>query len=152
MFLIDKKTWHAIIKVIQENLANIFLGCAIFTGAQMHILYKADLGGSVMKREEILEKSRKENSGEDFYEKEVMRAGGELGIYTVWIFAAVFSIVQVLLCHEWNYAVYALAGVFYAAVYAVKARRQKQRQDMIGAVGWSLFAVVFFVMHFCQLV
>ena len=43
-----------------------------------------------MKREEILEKSRKENSGEDFYEKEVMRAGGELGIYTVWIFAAVF--------------------------------------------------------------
>lgn len=56
-------------------------------------------------------KSRKENSGEDFYEKEVTRAGGELGIYTVWIFAAVFSIVQVLLCHEWNYAVYALAGV-----------------------------------------
>ena len=105
-----------------------------------------------MKREIILEKSRKENSGVDFYEKEVTRAGGELGIYTVWIFAAVFSIVQVLLCHEWNYAVYALAGVFYAAVYSVKARRQKQRQDMIGAVGWSLFAVVFFVMHFCQLV
>ena len=105
-----------------------------------------------MKREEILEKSREENGGQDLFEKEVLREGGELGIYTVWIFAAVFSIVQVLLCHEWNYAVYALAGVFCAAVYAVKARRQKQRQDMIGAVGWSLFAVVFFVMHFCQLV
>ena len=105
-----------------------------------------------MKREEILEKSRKENSGEDFYEKEVMRAGGELGIYTVWIFAAVFSIVQVLLCYEWNYAVYALAGVFCAAVYAVKARRQKQRQDMAVAVGWAVFAVAFFVMHFCRLV
>ena len=105
-----------------------------------------------MKREEILEKSRKENSGEDFYEKEVTRAGGELGIYTVWIFAAVFSIVQVLLCHEWNYAVYALAGVFCAAVYAVKARRQKQRQDMAVAVGWAVYAVAFFVMHFCRLV
>lgn len=150
--MLDKKTWHAIIKVIQENLANIFWGCAIFTGAQMHILYKADLGGSVMKREEILEKSRKENSGEDFYEKEVMRAGGELGLYTVWIFAAVFSIVQVLLCHEWNYAVYALAGVFCAAVYAVKARRQKQRQDMAVAVGWAVYAIIFFVMHFCRLV
>ncbi len=36
-----------------------------------------------MKREEILEKSRKENSGEDFYEKEVMREGGELGIWFI---------------------------------------------------------------------
>ena len=36
------------------------------------------LGGWIMKREEILEKSREENGGQDLFEKEVLREGGEL--------------------------------------------------------------------------
>ena len=65
-----------------------------------------------MKNEEILKKSRKENNGQDLYEKEVMKTGGEAGFYTVWIFAAVFALLQMLLCREWNYAVFVLAGGF----------------------------------------
>ena len=38
MFLLDKKTWYAIIKVIQENLANRFLNCVIYAGGQMNFI------------------------------------------------------------------------------------------------------------------
>ena len=37
MFLLDKKTWYAIIKVIQENLANRFLNCVIYAGGQKRL-------------------------------------------------------------------------------------------------------------------
>lgn len=104
-----------------------------------------------MKKEEILEKSRKENNGQDLYEKEVMRTGGEAGFYTVWIFAAVFAAVQLLLCRQWNYAVFAVAGVYSAVVYTVKARRQKRSQDMAGAAGWWIYSVFFSALHFCQI-
>ena len=90
-----------------------------------------------MKKEEILKKSRKENNGQDLYEKEVMKTGGEAGFYTVWIFAAVFALLQMLLCREWNYAVFVLAGGFSATVYTVKARGQKQSQDVKKAAGWG---------------
>lgn len=42
-----------------------------------------------MKNEEILKKSRKENNGQDLYEKEVMKTGGEAGFYTVWILSLI---------------------------------------------------------------
>ena len=104
-----------------------------------------------MKNEEILKKSRKENNGQDLYEKEVMKTGGEAGFYTVWIFAAVFALLQMLLCREWNYAVFVLAGGFSATVYTVKARRQKQSQDVKKAAGWWACTALCSVLHFCQM-
>ena len=61
-----------------------------------------------MKREEILEKSRKENAGQDLYEKEIVREGGEVGIYVVLIMALVLFLIEMYVNDRARYELWAM--------------------------------------------
>lgn len=103
-----------------------------------------------MNREEILEKSRTENRGEDLQDKELFKEGGAVGVLSVWFFACVFAVIAVF-TGPFPYDVFATAGAVSATVYTVKALRQKHWQDILAAaVGWGQ-TIMFFTMHMCQL-
>ena len=48
-----------------------------------------------MEKEEILEKSRKENKNRDIFEKEVLKEGGNIGGIAAGILATLFFILQI---------------------------------------------------------
>lgn len=93
-----------------------------------------------MKREEILEESRKENVGRDLYEKEVMREGGEAGIWAVYIAAALFCMVSLAVNGRAGHDLWAMAHSLIAVGYTVKLKtcREKCWQDIVlAAVVWG---------------
>ena len=93
-----------------------------------------------MKREEILEKSREENGGQDLFEKEVLREGGELGIYMVYIAAALFCLISIFATGRAGYDLWAMAHTLLAVGYTVKLKecRRKRWQDItLTAVLWG---------------
>ena len=64
-----------------------------------------------MEKEEILEKSRKENKNRDIFEKEVLKEGGNIGGIAAGILATLFFILQIAAGGGINYGLY--AGIFY---------------------------------------
>lgn len=66
-----------------------------------------------MDKEEILEKSRKENKNQDIYEKDVIIQGNRYACIAAAVFATVFFVVQILIGRGMNYGLYAV--VFFHA-------------------------------------
>lgn len=106
-----------------------------------------------MKREEILEKSREENGGQDLFEKEVLREDGELGIYMVYITAALFCLISIFLTGRAGYDLWAMAHTLLAVGYTVRLKecRRKRWQDItLVAVLWGAI-LLNSAMHFRNL-
>lgn len=104
-----------------------------------------------MEKEEILEKSRRENAGQDLFDREIVREGGEAGIYAVYIAAAVFVLIGILVYERVGYDLFAMAYSLPAVGYTRKARGKKLWQDiLLAAVLWGA-VLLNAAMHFRNL-
>lgn len=104
-----------------------------------------------MNREELLEKSRMENKGEDLQDREFYKEGATVGIIAAWIFAAILTVIRLFIDGEFPYDMWALAGAVNAAVYTVKAMKQTCWQDILGSVVWWGYTIVFAGQYIYQL-
>lgn len=105
-----------------------------------------------MTREEILEKSRKENKNQDVYEREVLQQGANVGAVTAAVLALVFFITQIALDYGMDYGLYAVLFAFPAGQFAVKAVRLKRKHEIIAAVLYGLFTLGLAAVHLWKLV
>lgn len=91
-----------------------------------------------MNREEILQKSRKENKGADLYENDLLREGGNVAFAIVTILCIVFTFIQDFLDIEMIKGFWALMFTLPASGYMVRAFRTKDKWDLIRALaGWG---------------
>ena len=104
-----------------------------------------------MNKEEILEKSRQENKGQDVYEQEIIQKGASYAILVATALATVFFIAQILLGGGQNYGLYAILGAVMATQFIVKAKYLKRKHEIVVAVMYSLLTVLCIVAHFMQL-
>lgn len=104
-----------------------------------------------MTREEILEKSRKENKNRDVYEREVLQRGANVGAIAAAVLALVFCIVQIALDYGMDYGLYAVLFAFPAGQFAVKAIRLKRKHEIAVAVFYGLFTLLLAAAHLWQL-
>ena len=81
----------------------------------------------VMEKDQILEKSRKENKNQDIYEKEILKEGRNIGAATAGILATVFFVIQILTGGGIHYGLYAVVFSIPAAAFTVKAFRMKKK-------------------------
>lgn len=86
-----------------------------------------------MNRDEVLEKSRKENKGADLYEDALLKEGGNVAFGMVTALAVGFTCIQGLLDAERNFGLWALVMAIPASGYIVRAFRTKDRWDMVRA-------------------
>lgn len=86
-----------------------------------------------MNREEVLEKSRKENKGSDLYEDALMKEGGNLAFGMITVLAVVFTCIQRFLDVGRNFGVWALVMAVPASGCIVRAFRTKDRWDIVRA-------------------
>lgn len=94
----------------------------------------------VMEKDQILEKSRKENKNQDIYEKEILKEGRNIGAATAGILATVFFVIQILTGGGINYGLYAVVFSIPAAAFTVKAFRMKKSMKYL----WRSFILFLF--------
>ena len=109
------------------------------------------LGGSVMNREEVLEKSRKENKGADLYEDALMKEGGNVAFGMVTALAVVFTCIQEFLEVGRNFGLWALVVAVPASGCIVRAFRTKDRWDIVRAAAGCGAVLLYSVLYIREL-
>lgn len=97
-----------------------------------------------MNKEEILKKSRNQNSDEGLANAE--NIGRKLAFS---VFSVVFAIIMFfnIYIKETNYAILALFWTYVAAEIIPKYRFRKKTLDLVGMIGSFFLAAAFFVMY-----
>lgn len=105
-----------------------------------------------MNKDEVLERSRKENKNQDMFEKEVMKEGGHLGAIVAAILATIFFVIQIVVGEGMNYGLYAVVFSILATGFVVKAIKLKRPHEILVAVIYIVTVLLFSIAHICQLI
>ena len=87
-----------------------------------------------MNKEEILEKSRKENRNKDIYEEELIKQGSAIVNIVMVILATVFFVIQVFTGVGINYGLYAIVFCHSMVLSWIKWRKLRQRQQFFAVI------------------
>lgn len=104
-----------------------------------------------MNKDEILEKSRRENKNQDEFDKQVVLEGSRAGIVVAAILATIFLLVQIYMDGGMNYGMYGMLFAMMASMSVVKAIRIKRKYDIALAVFHTGFALLLCCAHLYNL-
>ena len=85
-----------------------------------------------MNREEILEKSRKENRNQDVYEKEVIIQGNRYACIAAAVLATVFFVIQIFTGGGMDYGIYAVVFAMPMAGFWLKYIKLRKKTRIAG--------------------
>ena len=105
-----------------------------------------------MEKDEILEKSRKENKNQDLFEKEVSQKGGNIATIVAAIIGTIFYVIQILVGSGENYGLYAVVLSIPATGYMVKAIDMKKKRDLIISILYIIAVLFFSIIHINNLI
>lgn len=105
-----------------------------------------------MNKEEILERSRKENKGQDIYEQEVLKEGEGVGGFAAMMLATVFFVVQLIVGRGRNWGLWAIMLIYSASEVTVKAVRLRKKHEIILAVFYWVVVLLMSGCHIYELV
>lgn len=105
-----------------------------------------------MDKEEILEKSRKENKNQDIYEKDVIIQGNQYACMASAVFATAFLIIQILIGGGINYGLYAVVFSMPMAGCWFKFYKLRKKRDFPLAVGYTVATLLLFAGYLYNLI
>jgi len=105
-----------------------------------------------MNKEEILERSRMENKNQDFFEKEVVKEGGNIGAIVAIVFATIFFVIQIVVGEGINYGLFAVIFSISATGYVIKAFRLRRKHEIIIALIYIITVLFFSTAYIYQLI
>lgn len=105
-----------------------------------------------MNKEEILERSRKENKNQDIFEKEVLKDGANVGAFAATALGAIFFIAQIMLGEGTNYGLFAIISSVPATEFIIKAIKLRRRHEIVIAGVYTFSTAVFTIAHFYNLI
>lgn len=104
-----------------------------------------------MNRNEILEKSRKENRNKDIYELEIIKQAGSISSLTAALLCAILFIAEILLGRGINYGLWSIFLAAEAATFTYKAVKLKKKHEILVAVLYCLMVVLLVFAHIYNL-
>ena len=105
-----------------------------------------------MNKEEILEKSRKENKNRDIYEQEITKQGNTIVCSAMAILATIFFIIQIFTGGGINYGLYAIVFCQPALLYWIKWKRLRQPKQLTFALLNTAFVLLLSISHIYNLI
>ncbi len=105
-----------------------------------------------MNKEEILEKSRKENRNKDIYEEELIKQGSAIVNIVMEILATVFFVIQVFTGVGINYGLYAIVFCHSMVLSWIKWRKLRQRQQFLLSLLYTVCVLLFSIVHIYTLI
>lgn len=105
-----------------------------------------------MNKEEILERSRKENKNQDIYEKEVIIQGNRYACIAVGVLATIFFVIQIFTGGDMNYRLYAVVFSMPMAGFWIKYIRMHKKHELLVAICYTVMVLIFSAVHIYGLV
>lgn len=105
-----------------------------------------------MNKEEILEKSRKENRNKDIYEEELIKQGSAIVNIVMVILATVFFVIQVFTGGGINYGLCAIVFCHSMVLSWIKWRKLRQRQQFLLSLLYTVCVLLFSIVHIYTLI
>ena len=103
-----------------------------------------------MKKEEILEASKKENKKKDVFEIEVERRGAVIAAVAMLILAAIYYAYEIISGNGSNPALYSIVTLYTTIIYGYKAIKiEKNRKlNAITSIIWFILTVMLMLSYF----
>jgi len=130
--VLTRKLGKIIIKTCQENLA-------------------LQMGGFMMKKEEILAKSRADNKNRDIYEQEVLKNGWKISLTITGVLALIFFAMQIYVGGGANYGLWAIMFSGEMTTSWIKWIKLKKKGGLVTALMNTVVVLGFSAMHFYSL-
>lgn len=105
-----------------------------------------------MDKQEILERSRKENKNKDIYEQEILKQGNSAANFVMIVLATVFFVVQIFAGGGSNYGIYAIVFSGSMATFWVKWFKLRRKYELIMAFLYTIVVIAFSAAHVCRLI
>ena len=105
-----------------------------------------------MKKEEILEKARKENKQKDLACIEVERKGGVLAAISILILSTIYYACGIFITGKTNYGWYSIIALYCAIVYGYKGIKLKNKTHIFIGIIWLLVTILTCYSYFEQLI
>ena len=99
-------------------------------------------GGYTVNKEEILERSRKENKNQDIYEKEVIIQGNRYACIAAGVLATLFFVIQIFTGGGMNYGLYAVVFSMPMAGFWVKYIKLHKKHELFVAVCYTILVLL----------
>ncbi len=96
-----------------------------------------------MKKEEILELSRKENKNKDLAYMEVDNKAYKFAAMAMFILTAVYFVLEIALKDTINYGWYSLIALFSLVVNGIRAGYSKNKVCILAAIIWAVCTIIF---------
>lgn len=106
--------------------------------------------GEIMKKEEILEMSRKENKNKDIHEIEVEKNGCKIAAIAMILLTTIYYCYEIFAAKGQNIALYSLISIYCTVMYGYKGIKI-QKKKMFNAscsIIWAILTVVFILEYF----
>ena len=103
-----------------------------------------------MKKEEILEKSKKDNKKKDIYALEVESKGANYAGITMLILAFIYYTYEIMQGKGSNPALYSIITIYNTILYGYKAIKIKERRGLsiTTSVVWGLLTIMLILSYF----
>ena len=100
-----------------------------------------------MDKEEILEKSRKENRDRDLVEAEVLHRANNIALSVSMLICALVSVLHAIFRDSPDYAVWIVQFGMLSAVMLVKFSRLRRRHELLLGILYGGFCLCFFAFY-----
>lgn len=103
-----------------------------------------------MKKEEILEMSRKENKKKDVYEIEVEKKGAVIAALAMIILAAVYYCYEIFTAQGQNYAMYSIIAIYCSILFGYKGIKLQAKRglNIFCLIIWLIVTILTIVQYF----
>ena len=105
-----------------------------------------------MNKEEILQRSRSENKGNDEYERQVLEKAGKLAAQVGLLACCVIAAISVLVTERVNSACWVIYFSIYASLFWTKYRHLKKRHELLLAAVSTAVGLLFLGLFIVELV
>lgn len=110
------------------------------------------LGDKIMKKEEILEKSRKENKDKDYAAIEVENKATKIAALAIVILASIYYISGIVITGNDNKGWYSIIAIFCAILYGYKGIKLHKKFDIVVGIIWLIVSILLIVSYMHSLI
>ena len=103
-----------------------------------------------MKKEEILEMSRKENKNKDMHEIEIENKGSKIATIVMLSLATIYYCYEIFTAKGQNITLYSLITVYCAVIYGYKGIKIKKRKlfNIVCSFIWAILTTILILEYF----
>jgi len=103
-----------------------------------------------MKKEEILEMSRKENKNKDMHEIEIENNGCKIAAMTMLLLTTVYYCYEIFTSKGQNITLYSLITIYCAVIYGYKGIKieKKKMFNISCSIIWAILTIILILEYF----